>query len=92
VFEEVKNPGLFHQSGNEIEFGFVVLHHDFVRLIHCGTDSYLITGPDGQSLRPPDCFSSIAAYFNGFVISNGFIVVVFNDGSPISLPMKENFF
>jgi len=43
-------------------------------------------------LRLADCFTSIAAYFNDFVISNGFIVVVFNDGSPIFLPMKENFF
>ena len=33
VFEEVKNPCLFHQSGNKIEVRFVVLHHDVTRLI-----------------------------------------------------------
>ena len=54
--------------------------------IHFATDSYLIIRAYAQSFRLPDGFSSIAAYCNGLVISNGFVLVVFNDGSPIACP------
>jgi hypothetical protein len=33
VLEEIKNPFLFHESGNEIEFRLAILHHDFVPFI-----------------------------------------------------------
>ena len=60
--------------------------------IHCATYSYLMIRRYAQSFRLPDGFSSIAAYCHGLVISNGFVLVVFKDGSQIALPVQINLF